>query len=206
MVRSLIWEEVDPSRSGVVPGTFGRDMSFDHYIEWLMSTQPIAMTDAMGTTTSSGKKTVREVLSERVLSGTEALRLFDTVYPSVRLGKDMELLQADSLRPRMATGYAAFIKGIFSNPLASDDIWSRLVVSDDQDVELAAHELRMRGWDATIYGCSVRDLTHALIAAARSTLDEHENRLMDAVCELWEVEMVPRDEFVTQEIRASRGW
>lgn len=99
MVRSLIWEEVDPSRSGVVPGTFDRDMSFDRYIEWLMGTQPIAMTDAMGTTTSSGKKTVREVLSERVLSGSEALRLFDTVYPSVRLGKDMELLQADSLRP-----------------------------------------------------------------------------------------------------------
>lgn len=64
----------------------------------------------------------------------------------------------------------------------------------------------MRGWDATIYGCRVRDLVHALIEAARSTLDTHENRLMNAIAELWEVEMVPRDEFVTQEIRANRGW
>ena len=206
MVRSIIWDEVDPARSGIVPDTFGRHMSFDRYIEWLMGIPPIEITDAFGTTTSAGKRTLKEVLSDRVLSGTEALRLFDTVYPYVRLGKDMELLQADSLRPRMAAGYAAFVKGIFSNPLARDSIWSMLNVTSAADVASATHELRLRGWDSEIYGCRTRDVVRTLIETAESTLSAEECEIMAHIAELWQVEMVPRDEFVQQEVRQNRGW
>ena len=179
-------------------------MSVDRYIQWLMGIPPIEITAAFGTTTSAGKRTLKEVLSDRVLSGTEALRLFDTVYPYVRLGKDMELLQADSLRPRMAAGYAAFVKGIFSNPLARDSIWSMLNVTSSADVASATHELRLRGWDSEIYGCRTRDVVRTLIETAESTLSAEEGEIMAHIAELWQVEMVPRDELVQQEVRRNR--
>lgn len=207
MARSLMWEEVDPARCGVIPGTFDRSMSFDRYIEWLMGIQPIFFEDSFGPVSSTGKRTIREIMEERVLSSSEALALFNSAMPNVRLSKDLELLQADALRPTMAAGYAAFVKGILCNPLAINEAWSLLHVEQEQDVELAAHNLRMRGWDATIYGANTGSLVDALLGIARSSLtDDRELLILDNVAEQWEVRMVPRDAFVAQELKAERGW
>ena len=206
MCRSLIMDEVDPTRSGIVPGTFDRQMSFDRYIEWLMDIQPIYVTDALGTTTSSGKRTLKEVLGDRVLSESEILSLFDCVLPNVRLGKDMELLQADALRPTQAAGYAAFVKGIFVNPLGRDSVWSTLSVNSEADVQAATVELRRKGWDATIYGMRVTDLVARLLSLAYQSISDEERALVENIAEFWEVHMVPRDAFVIQETKKERGW
>lgn len=207
MTRSLVWEEVDPQRCGVVPGTFDEGFSVHRYLEWLEGLRPILFCDAMGTTTSTGKRTTRELMGDRVFSAREALGLFNTVYPNVRLSRRMEFLQADSLRPRMAIGYAAFLKGIFCNALAFDAASDLIGPLQDDDVSLASYELRVRGWEATIYGRQSSDIVAELLRISRGGLaDPEELTLLDDIAELWDFGMVPRDAFVHQEEKAERGW
>ena len=207
MVRSLVWEEVDPARCGVVPGTYVEGFSAERYLAWLEGVRPILFTDSLGTTTSTGKRTAHDLMGDRILSATEALSLFDIVHPHVRLARRMEFLQADSLRPRMAVGYACLIKGIFCNALSFDGASDLIGQRTADDIDLATHELRVRGWDAIVYGRPVPQLIESLVTIARNGLvDPDELALLNEIAELWDFGMVPRDAFVRQEEKAERGW
>lgn len=208
MVRAMLWDEVDPTRCGVVPGTFVGGFSFDRYATWLKGLKPILFIDDQGNTTPTGKATTREFLSDRTISRNEAANLLQTAFPLARLlDGEIELGFADALRPRMAAGYLAFVKGLLCNDLAVDSALSLLGDIDDEDVQKAIHELRDHGWDATIYNQNVGDLVDKLLRLARPSLsDPQEQRVLNNIAELWEVRMVPRDAFVHQEIKEVRGW
>lgn len=208
MVRSIMWDEVDPTRCGVVPETFANDFSLDTYLTWLESTQPILFTDSEGATTSTGKSTTRELMESRLITSEEAAGLLHSVYPSARLLEGtIELPKADALRPRMAAGYLAFIKGLFCTGLAVDSALSLFGGIAEKDVALAAEALRRQGWDAMVYGQRIGTLVDNLLQVSRANLsDAYERQVVDNIAELWEVHMVPRDAFVHQEIKASRGW
>lgn len=208
MVRSIMWDEVDTSRCGVVPGTLSPNFSFDSYVDWLEGIQPILFTADDGTTSSTGKDTLRELMESREISEREAARLLRTVFPNVRLCKGyVELLQADALRPHVAAGYLAFVKGLVGSELSVDSCSSLLGSLANQDVIDAATNLRKQGWDATVYDKNAGTLVDQLLRIARSSLsDEGELRLLNNLAELWEVRMVPRDSFVHQETKQIRGW
>ena len=207
MTRSLVWEEIDPQRCGVVPGTFSDGFSAQEYAKWLESRRTILFTDAMGTTTSTGKRTTRELMEERTLSASESLGLLSTVYPTVRLSRRMELRGADSLRPILAVGYACFLKGIFCNSLSLDGASDLFGQVSDDEVSLAAYELRVRGWNATVYGMPIGELVQRLVQLARNGLrDREELNLFNRIGEMWDVGMIPRDAFVHQEEKKRRGY
>lgn len=45
MVRGRIWDEPDPSRCGIIPGSLDRDFTFERCCTWLGTVKPILMTD-----------------------------------------------------------------------------------------------------------------------------------------------------------------
>ena len=49
-------------------------------------------------------------------------------------------------------------------------------------------------------------LVDQLLQIVRTQLDAQEQRLLNNIAEQWEVHMVPRDAFVHQAIKATRGW
>ena len=207
MVRSMIWEEVDPARCCLVPGTFGREFSFERYLEWAEFQQPILLTDDSGNVTSTGRRTMADVMGDVALSPREGRWLLETVHPPVRLGASVELLQADSLHPAQATAYAAFVKGILQTPLSLDQTRDALGRVGVDDVRQAGEALRREGWNARVFGRPVAELVDALLRIARTCLlDEGERALMEEIATLWDYRMVPRDAFVQQETKARRGW
>lgn len=208
MAHAIMWDEVDPARCGIVPGTFDSDFTFDTYLRWLEGTQTILFSSDGGTTVSTGKATTRSLMEERVLSKSEASQLLRTVHPHARLlAGCVELTQADSMRPRMAAGYASFIKGLFCNNHSLSAALSLLTPASDWDVRKATDALIHFGWDAEVYGQNVGILVDKLMRISRSSLtDKTELQLLNVLNELWEVRMVPRDAFVHQEAKQSRGW
>ena len=119
----------------------------------------------------------------------------------------IELGYADALRPKMAAGFLAFVKGILCNGLSVDSALSLLGEISDKDVVAAEEELRKKGWDAKVYGQNVGDLVDKLIQLSFTALtNPDEQRLLSSVTEQWEVRMVPRDAFVHQEVKEVRGW
>ncbi len=208
MVRSTMWSEVDPARCGVVPGTFSKEFSFDTYLDWLENVQPIMLLNEDGDAVSTGKSTVRTVFEQRLLSPTEMAGILHSVYPAARfLEGVIELPKADAMRPRMAAGYLTFVKGLFGNDYAVDAALSLFGNVKDESVSNAELALRKDGWNAIVYNQPVSQLVDSLLYVARSSLTSSvEKRILNNIAELWEVRMVPRDAFVHQEIKESRGW
>ena len=75
-----------------------------------------------------------------------------------------------------------------------------------QDVKACCRELRQKGWEATVYGRPTAELVDELLDLSRQSLGSEERKVLATIAELWEARMVPRDAFVMQEIRQSRGW
>ncbi len=205
MTRSIIWDEVDKTRCGVVPTTFDEDFGAESYISWLEDIQPIIFVDDAGTTTSTGKQTLRDIMHQRTFTTREAANALTNVLPSVRLlSSSMELMQADALRPRMAVAYLAFVKGLFSSRFAVSATSAFLGRVSVRDVENAMRSLRAHGWNAHVYGKSISQIVDQLLQIARTELDTQERRVLAEIAEQWEVHMVPRDTFVHQAFRHYR--
>lgn len=207
MVRTLVWDEVDPDRCGIVPGTFSPSFSFEAYVRWLEGIRPILFTDSMGVTTSTGKSTERDILSSRALSSSEILHLFSMVFPDVRLKSYIEIRSADSLRPRYAVAYAAFVKGIFYNDDSFEKARALVSSPTEESVEEAKRSLREHGWDGQVYGQSVTDFVAKLLQISRAGLiDPQERGILDELGTLWDVRMVPRDGYIRAAQKAERGY
>lgn len=207
MVRTLVWDEVDPQRCGIVPGTFDQSFSFEAYVRWLEGVRPILFTDSTGVTTSTGRNTERDILSSRALASSEILHLFSMVFPDVRFKNYIELRSADALRPRYAVAYAGFIKGIFYSDESFARACSLIGSINEKSVVEAKQSLREKGWDATVYGRKITDLVALLLRIARAGLtDPQERGIMDELGTLWDVRMVPRDGYIRAARKAERGY
>jgi glutamate--cysteine ligase len=195
MVRSRIWEQVDPARCGTVPGTFSYDFGPETYVDWLCTVRPILFTDQQGTTTSTGKATVKDLLSKRLLGPGELRHLLSMVFPDTRLKGFAEMRTCDSLPLASAASLAAFVKGLFYARSANEQA-TRLLVdhTGERDVSNAWRALRAGGWNARVYGHSICDVVEELMMLAEQGLQaDADQLLLEELFKLWRGRHVPRD-------------
>ena len=196
MVRSMVWEQVDPRRCGLVPGACGGGFGFVAYERWLEGTRPILFTSDEGVTFSTGTDTCERLMEDRELSEAEATLLLRSVLPDVRWTGSLELRMADALPVRQACGYAALAKGLLADDATRTAVEELVGLDsvDDGAVANAWAALREQGWEARIYGHPAFQVAHELAAiASRGLADQAERRLLDELAQLWEVRYVPRD-------------
>lgn len=195
MVRSRIWEHVDPTRTGTVPKTFSSHFSAQTYGSWLLGVEPILFTSKNARTISTGNATTADVMAMRKLSKSELLHLLSMVFPNTRLKGFLEIRDADSLPPRLAGAYAAMIKGLFYNKDSFEGAFELLAKGrSDEDIAHAHHALRRDGWKAKLFALPLTDLVERLVELANAGLDDSsEQRLFCALSDLWTNQKVPRD-------------
>lgn len=204
MAHARIWEQVDPERCGIVPGTFDADFSAERYVEWLAGVRPILFTDEQGASRSTGDATEADVMSERPLEKHELAHMISMVFPECRLKGFAEMRTTDSLPPAQSAALAAFVKGLFYDPEVGDEV-SALVLGGEaaekgvrrvgeQDVRDAWRELKAHGWSASVYGMPVDTLVDRLVELSRRGLEGDEDlALLEPLTNLWAKRLVPRD-------------
>jgi glutamate--cysteine ligase len=195
MVRARIWEQVDPARCGTVPGTFSEDFGPKDYVDWLCTIRPILFTDHNGTTTSTGDKTVADILAQRSLTHQELAHLLSMVFPDTRLKGFAEMRTTDSLPPQLAGSLAAFMKALFYCSEAHDQAVHLLVdKTNETSVTNAWEALKSQGWDASVYGYPLTDIIDELMGVATKALQgDPDQTLLEGLFSLWRSRQVPRD-------------
>ena len=199
MARSRVFDRVDPTRCGIVLGTFAEGFGPEAYERWLEGTAPLYFTSSDGVCFSTGTDPLGRILEERDLTVDEARDLLTHVYPWVRWDGTLDLWAADSLAPRQAVGYAALVKGLLASPEGRNATGQLLGIADleDEDVTRAFADLRTHGWDARVYGRPATQLAHELAhIASRNLARRDERTLLEGLTQLWDVGMVPRDALV----------
>lgn len=199
LLRPLLWSQVDPARTGIAPGAFDGSFGFATYEQGLEKLRPICFTTDEGITFSTGSGSCADLMGERKLSGAETLRLMDVPLYDVRWHGTLELRVVDSLPPRLAVAFAAMVKGLLANDETLLATRKLLAVgfSGEDAIEQAWTALRTSGWEAEVYGRHATQLIHELAAvASRGLADAEERRILDALSQLWEVCVTPRDTLV----------
>jgi glutamate--cysteine ligase len=179
--RSAVWEEVDPSRSGLLPFAFDpgfEDDAYRRYVEWALDV-PMVFLRRSDRYLDTGGATFRAFL-ERGLHGVHPTLAdwedhLSTLFPEVRVKGVVEVRGADAVDAAMTKALAAFWKGILYDAEArreAEALLARLSVPERRALGLAAGR---EGLAAKLPdGRSLREVAAELVeAAARGLCRQH---------------------------------
>ncbi len=183
LLRTQIWEDLDPDRTGFFPGAFHGKFGYDTYADLLLS-RPLAVLTDLGETTYAGEKTLPEILSLSELSDQPERQkavvehLLSMFFHHIRLKRYLEVRVADSVPIRKALGYAALLKGLLyseKNLLRVEKLLSGHLI----DVEEAVFRTEIQGENAIIYsGKRVHAWARDLIHLAEEVLPPEEKEYL----------------------------
>lgn len=114
MLRARIWDEVDPERSGIVPGALDRPFGYREYAQYLYD-RPAVVTHKDDLLSFTGEHTLSELFADECMSKTDIDYAIGMFFPDVRVRHYIEIRMADSLPKDYMLAYTALIKGLFYN-------------------------------------------------------------------------------------------
>ena len=185
LLRTQIWNDVDPDRCGYFPGSLHRKYKFPQYAEYVYGTPMIFLKTAeqeLEVKEKSAKDICMELAKE--MEGEEAELTFtdhmlSMFFPHVRLKKYVELRTGDSVPIDRALGYAALIKGLLYGE-GNMDILDVIFQEIDrvEQIKEAEAAIMKEGYYAKAYGEPVVNQLHMICEFAMMGLDEEEQEYL----------------------------
>ena len=183
LMRTEIWNGVDPDRCGAVPGMFDDGFGFDDYAAYLLDVPAIVAMDADGEA-HYDTRTFGEIFADRLMTGADVLHTMSMVFPDVRLKSYVEIRPADSMPVRYVVAYAALVKGLFYSEESLASVRRLVEGVSVADVVDAKSALMEKGYRAQVYGRSVAELADTVIDLARSGLSVDERPFLEPLAQL----------------------
>ena len=134
-LRSEVWRDTDPNRTGLLPFVFESGMSFDRYVEYALDV-PMYFIYRKGEYIDVAGASFRDFLGRRLaqkLQRPELARLeptmddwsdhLTTIFPEVRLKRYLEMRGADGGRWSQICALSAFWTGLLYDQTALDAAW-----------------------------------------------------------------------------------
>ncbi len=178
MMHARIWQDVDPVRCGLVPGTFDTGMSYAHYVDWVLSVPAILFKDAAGNTISTKSTPIKDLISntDEPLTEDQIAHLFSMVFPDVRAKNFVEIRDADSMPLMYVCSLTALVKGIFYNQASFEQVKKLIGLNrlTDEAVLAARRALMNDGYEALVYGKAAHELILQLFEIAASGLSDED--------------------------------
>ena len=167
MLRTVIWNDVDPERSMVVAGSLDEPFGFYEYAKYIYDSPPIILTENENTI-YTGFKTNSELFLSTPLSQDDIAHITSMVFPDVRLKQYIEIRMADSLPIDEALSYVAFIKGLLYNKPNLELLHELTIGIKNIDVAEAKNKLILEGNNSTIYEKPCKQWIAELFSLAES--------------------------------------
>ncbi len=149
LLRTQIWNGVDPDRCGYIPGLLEPGYCFADYARLLVS-KPLVVQKENGQLSAAGKKTAAQLGEVKPSDVPHVLSMF---FFHIRLKNYIELRVADSVPKNRMLGYGALLKELLYAPgkLARlENMFSS--VTTEEEIIAAEHALMEEGYGAFVYG------------------------------------------------------
>ena len=155
MVRTYIWNDVDPARSMIARGALDSNFGFYEYGAYVYDTPPIFLPTGVGDdVVYTGSKSNAELFADRLMTTEDIEHVISMVFPDVRLKKCIEIRMADSMPMGCVLDYLALLQRIFYDESNLDTIYQETLRVGNCEVVAAKDELMEKGTDAVVYGRS----------------------------------------------------
>jgi glutamate--cysteine ligase len=113
--RALVWLDVDPDRSGLLPFAWRDDARFLDYVEWALDVPMFLVKHGDKVLRNTGqtfRSFWRDGFEGEHATMEDWLTHLNTLFPEVRLKKTIEMRGADSQRPELIVAQPALWKGL----------------------------------------------------------------------------------------------
>jgi glutamate--cysteine ligase len=177
-MRSQIWRDTDPDRTGMVPFAFEDGFGYEAYVDWALDV-PMYFVKRGDTYHDVAGASFRDLLAGRLeaMPGEVATRSdwanhVSTLFPEVRLKRYLEMRGADVGPPERIAALSAFWVGLLYDPAALDAAWDLVKGWSAEDRERLRADVPRLALDAEVAGRPVRDVARDALAFSRAGLSK----------------------------------
>lgn len=172
--RAKVWLEVDPDRSGLVPGMWKKNATFIDYVEWALDV-PMFMFKRDGEAVANTGQTFRSFwksgFSGHKPTFTDWKTHLNTLFPEVRLKNTIEVRGADAQGTKLACALPALWTGIYydEKALAAADALTADWTHDE--ISATRKELWNKGLQTKFRATTFQALAEKVIEIAEGGLE-----------------------------------
>jgi glutamate--cysteine ligase len=171
--RGRVWLDVDPDRTGLVPGLWKKEARFDDYVEWALDV-PMFLFKRDGHKIANTGQTFRSFWH----SGFEGHRPnmedwkthLNTLFPEVRLKKTIEIRAADAQSSEMKCSLPALWAGLLYDATALDEAESYVLDWTYDEVNALRSHAWKDGLRATFRGRPLAEVAQRVVSIAEGGL------------------------------------
>ncbi len=182
-LRTLIWENMDKDRSGVIKVAFDRDFGYSKYAQYILNTPPILIDN--GTKVYyTGDQLAKDVFDPDDYTQEELEHILTMVFPDVRTKKYIEIRMMDSLPYPLNLSVVAFWKGLLYHQQNLDTLYHIIQEVRLENIDRAKKEIIEKGLEGTFKGKPIREIGKELVDLAKKGLDSDEIKYIDPLEEM----------------------
>lgn len=172
-LRSLVWENCDVDRCGIVDVAMDNDFGYEKYAEYILKRPVIFVDDGEGIY-YTGDKLFKEIFNPDDYSIDELEHVLTMFFPDVRTKKYIEVRMMDGVPYPLNFAAVAFWKGILYNEKNLDEIYKQIVHFNILDLVKAKAAIVEHGLSAMYGNKTVQEIGLYLIDVAKSGLNNEE--------------------------------
>lgn len=150
MLRTHIWNNVDPARSGIVPNSLDCTFGFLDYANYIYDMPPVFILQE-NEPVYTGNKPNSEIFSHKKLTTSDIEHITSMAFPDVRLQNRIELRMADAMPIEETMHFTTLLQKIFYNEDILDKFFLETLNITTSDIALAKMSLIKHGANAEIY-------------------------------------------------------
>lgn len=179
-IRTDIWSNCDPERSGTIKEAFEDDFGYRKYAEYILNRSPILLNKG-SKFVATGDKTCREIFITEELGKQEIEHILTMFFPDVRLKDFIEIRMIDSLPPELIFTAIAFWKGLLYDPNNLEEVYAVVKELTYEDVIQVRKDVVKYGLQAKLGDYKVLELGKKLIQIARTGLSDLEKEYLTSI-------------------------
>ncbi|OCL26688.1 glutamate--cysteine ligase [Orenia metallireducens] len=176
-LRTVIWDNTDNERCGIVKEAFDDDFGYEKYAEYILSRRPILIKSG-GEYIPTFEQNNYQIFAKREFDTEELEHILTMVFPDVRAKQFIEIRMADSLPPEYSFAVVALWKGLFYNQEVLDKAYNFIRKFSLADVLSARKEIINRGIEAYLGEYKMVEIGQKLLDWVKLSLKPDEVRYL----------------------------
>jgi glutamate--cysteine ligase len=172
--RGRVWLDVDPDRSGLLPGLWKRDARFDDYVEWALDVPMFLFKrdgQKIANTGQSFRSFWKDGFEGHKPNHDDWKTHLNTLFPEVRLKKTIEVRGADAQSTDLKCALPALWTGIFYDDRALADAEALVDGWTHDEAEALRPRVCREALRATFRGAPLAALAERVVAIAEGGLE-----------------------------------
>ncbi len=171
-MRSEVWRDTDPNRTGLLPFVFEPGMGFERYVDYALDV-PMYFVYREGRYIDVAGASFRDFLAGRLAAMPGARPTLDdwsdhltTLFPEVRMKRFLEMRGADGGRWHRICALPAFWVGLLYDEAALEAAWRLVEPWTAEQRQQLRNDVPKLGFAAKIAGRDVREVSREVLRIA----------------------------------------